>query len=187
MPKVYGKMENIFWKKSLRSQKGFTVIELLASIFGFSIVVILVSAIVLQVMGLQRRGFGAQKIQENTLYVMELIAREVRVSTIAPGQDGCVVNTLNITHPVNGVVSYTLNGTAVRRTAGGISTNISSNDVQFTTFGFCIFGSSATDNQQARIAIIATVRNTTTSPTNQLTFRLQTLVTTREITTEQVN
>ena len=169
-------------------QAGFSLIEVLAALLAFSIILITVGSIFVRMVAFQRRGFAAQKIQENSLYVLELMAREIRVSTIGPNQDNDCSSTpgttLSMNHPVNGSVTYSLSPEGmVSRTVGGVEAYISSRDVKFTSLGFCINGSSR-DQKQARIAIIATVENTEGLPAEKLTFHLETMVAAREIATE---
>ena len=181
-------MFNILNKKS--KQAGFTLIELITTSLVFSIVLMSVSLIYTQSLGVQRRASAAQKIQENALYVFELIAKEIRVSTVTSSDSSCILpgsfgTVLNITHPVNGAVSYSLNvGTGLMtRTEGGIVTNISARDVKFNNFNFCIKGS-GNDGQQARIMMFAEIENVSTVAQTQLKFKLQTTVATRELTSE---
>lgn len=172
-------------------ERGFTLVETLITIAVFSVVVIGIGTIFVQVSAIQRRGFGAQKVQENALFVLESIAREIRVSTIPAGQNSDCVTTfadaLAIIHPVNGAVSYFLTADGVvHRSVGGTSVAISSNDVKFTRLHFCGMGTSL-DKKQARIAIIATVQNNTQGTRDKVQFDLQTTVASREVSSELQN
>lgn len=179
-------------------EQGFTLIEILVSMMIFSVILIAVSSTFARQLVLQRHGFAAQKVQENSLYVMEQMARDIRVSTITgsdqPGINascngfGVIAHSVTMVHPVHGTITYSLynpdaNTFLVNRNVNGIDTYISSRDVQFTLFQFCIFGAGK-DGEQARVAIIATVQNTSTVPSNVVSVHFQTTIATRELTTE---
>src|SRR5438105_4644914 len=90
-------------------QLGFTLIEVMISSLVFSIIMITVSSLFIQILNNQRRAFAMQKIQENSLFIMELMAREIRVSKIEnQNSPDCTLTSLSITHPVNGPVTYSL-------------------------------------------------------------------------------
>ena len=166
------------------------MIEMITAVFVFSIIMVTTGTIFVHALGLQRRGFGAQKIQENGLFVLETMAREIRVSTIQSIDNDCntgsLTSTLSITHPVNGAIQYTLNGGVVIRTVSGLPTKISTDDVQFVKLYFCIQGSGI-DDQQTRVAILATVENISTTPQDKVSMTIQTMVSSREVSTEFQN
>jgi prepilin-type N-terminal cleavage/methylation domain-containing protein len=173
-----------------QTQTGFTLVEVLVTTMIFSLLMIDIGGIFVQIMNLERRGFAAQKIQENGTFVLETISREVRVSRIE-NQDNsnCTATTLTIAHPVNGTVVYSVNGGIVQRqaTEGGqpITTAISSSDVNFTRFNFCIAGSDPNDNKQARVAVVASIQNRTGKEIYR--FDVQTTVSSRDVSTEFQN
>ncbi len=168
-------------------EAGFSVVEFLVTAFVFSIVVIAVGGIFIQTLNLQRRGFGAQKVEENALFVFESMAKEIRVSTIEDQDANCDRTQLTVVHPVNGTVVYSLEGSVVKRVVGGAATYMSSADVQFNRFVFCVQGSGTSDNEQARVTILVQVQNKTNSPKERVVFDLQTTVSERDITKEIQN
>lgn len=169
--------------QQVKKEGGFTIVEVLVSTFVFSIIAITVSGLFVQILALERKSFAAQKIQENGLFIMELMSREIRVSQIQ-NQDSsnCTATSLTIIHPVNGTVIYALNGGALQRTAGGVTTDLSSSTVAFSRLNFCITGSNPTDGQQARVAILASIQNKTGREI--LTASLETTVSSRDVQTE---
>ncbi|MBX4189989.1 prepilin-type N-terminal cleavage/methylation domain-containing protein [Candidatus Parcubacteria bacterium] len=168
-----------------KHQKGFTIVEVLISSLIFSIITISVSSIFVQVLSGQRRAFAVQKIQENGLFVMELMSREIRVSKIV-NQDStnCTATTLTLIHPVNGTVVYNFTGVTLQRSVNGANANISSQDVQFTRFNFCVTGSLPTDLKQPRVTILSTIENITTNPNNKFSINLETTVSSRDVQSE---
>lgn len=170
-------------------QSGFTLIEMLVASFVFSIVALTISGLFVQVLSHERRAFVAQKIQENGLFILELMAREIRVSQIIntdqnPTGDSpnCTLTSLTIRHPVNGTVTYALSNGVLQRTAGGITTDLSTTDIAFSRLNFCLMGSGPIDKQQARVAILAAIQNKTGKQI--LTFNLETTVSSRDVLLE---
>lgn len=172
-----------------RTQFGFTLVETMIATTIFSFVAIGVMSIFGQMLIIQRGGSMAQRVEENVQYVLERMAREIRISTIAPDQDAdCAVtigDSLNIGYPtdtgsITVVYSVTPEG-VVQRTAEGTIESISSSDVVFTQFGFCISGS-GDDGQQARVAIVAGVKDVRDVAGEKI-FHLQTTVTPRRLDT----
>lgn len=181
-------MKNIFSKIARRKHKlssteGFTIVEMLTSVLVFSVTMIAVGGIFVQLLAFQKRGFAAQQVQENTAYVLESIAREIRVSTFQ-NQDslGCNSTSLSIIHPVLGPITYTLAGTVVQKTTSAGTVNLNTSDVAFTRFNFCILGSSPVDNLQTRVTILTQSRSG--SGNNEVVFDSQTTITLRDVLTE---
>jgi hypothetical protein len=152
-----------------------------------------VSSLFAQALELQRRASGITKIQENALFVTESISREVRVSSITSGNTNCnppdiASRTLTMKHPVNGDVTYTYDpstGSISRSSSakGGTSELISSGDVFFTSFAFCVSGAGV-DGQQVRITMPMTIRSTTGKASSQFTVSLQTTIVSRDLSEE---
>lgn len=166
-----------------KHQQGFTLVEVLVTSFIFSIIALTVSGLFIQTLAVERRTFASQKIQENGLYIMELMSREIRVSKVQD-QDSlnCTATSLTIIHPVNGTVVYSLLNGVLQRTADGVTTDLSSSAVTFSRLNFCIAGSGQTDGQQARVTILASIQNKTGREI--LTTVLQTTVSSRNVETE---
>ena len=170
--------------KNHTNENGFTVVEVLVTSLIFSMVAITVSAIFIQIINLERRGFTVQKIQDNALLVMEEMSRDIRVSRIS-NQDSanCSAATITLVHPLKGTVVYqTNNGTIQRSVNGGSFVDVSGSNVNFTRMNFCILGSLANDNQSPRITIITSVQNRTGKEVVQID--LQTTVVSRNVLDE---
>lgn len=180
---------NFFRNK--KNQQGFTIVEVLVSTFVFSIIMVGVGAIFVQILILQRRGSGAQKVQENMLFTLELMAREIRVSKIE-NQDSpnCDRTMLTILHPVNGTVTYTLANGAITRSVGlGAPPGpMTSTEVDIQRLNFCVMGTTVTggvgDRKQARVATILQVKSKTNRAEDSVTFDIQTSVVSRDNVTE---
>ena len=174
----------------MNSQKGFSIIEAVTSIFVFSIVALIVSSLLVQAMNVERRAFSAQAIQENVLAVLEIMAKEIRVSAISDQNNNCttdpILSTLNIAHPIEGAITYSLNNGVVERISGGITHTLSSEDVIFNSLRFCISGSvTPSDNRSARVTVLLSISNKKGKET--LTTYIHTTVTSRDIVDELQN
>ena len=180
-----------FSKKYDSSTAGFTIIEVLVSAFVFSIIAIVVGGLFVQILASERRAFASQKIQENGLFIMELMSREIRVSQIMnsdqnPSGDSpnCTLTELTIRHPVNGVIKYNLLNDVLQRISvdESATTDLSSSAVSFSRLNFCLLGSDPNDNQQARVAILTSLQNKTGKET--VTANLETAVSSRDVQIE---
>lgn len=169
-------------------QQGFSIIEMLIAASIFMIIMVVVSGIYIRVLDLQRRAQGAARVQENILYVIETMAREVRVSQITSGDDAsCSSSTITLLHPVNGVVEYQLsNGIVQRKEDIGSFEDLTSSEIEFTSFNMCVTGSGP-DDQQARVTILLTAENATTQTRHKVPFTIQTTVASRDLFVDLTN
>lgn len=147
-----------------KSSSGFTLIELLVSIFIFSIIVVIIGSIFIQTLNLQRRALLIQQAEEDLVFVLEAMAREIRVSKICPQTGQCASSSvLDIDHPVNGQIQYNLAGGVIHRVDDGVDTILSSSAVKFAKLEFRVSGTANNDDKQPRVTIIvfANASNTT--------------------------
>jgi len=169
-------------KSKTLKPNGFTLIELMVSVFMFSILMIVVESAFVSSLDMQRRAFSIQQSEENANFMLESMAKEIRVSKVSGPDSDCQISpaaTLNIVHPVNGNVTYSLSGTAIHRTVNGQDTIISSNTIQFTRLRFCVSGSALKDNKQPRVTILASVRSA--SLLQQVSIDIQTTLSQRPL------
>ena len=148
-------------KTPIYDQSGFTIVEVLVTSVIFSIIAMAVSAIFVETLSLQRRAAASQKIQENALFVLESMSRDIRVSVVTNQESpNCSAVTLTISHPTKGDIVFRVNnGVVEKNQAGGGYIAISGSDVKFSRFNFCITGSLSNDNKTPRVAILTTVEN----------------------------
>lgn len=172
-------------------QRGFSLIELLVAATVFTFVMTGVSQLFSQALDIQRRATGYQKIQENAQFVMESIAREVRVSSVQ-SPTGCNPE-LTIEHPVNGTVTYAYNNstnpaviTRVSGADGGDAAPITSSDVTVAKALFCVFGAGA-DGRQARVTIPLTLEAVSSKASGRVSISLQTTISSRDLIEELSN
>ena len=155
---------------------GFTLVETLAVVLLFSVITVLMGSIFVGSLDLQRRAFNLQQAEENANFVLESMAKEIRVSQIQ-GPESCVasspssVSTLSIIHPINGAITYSLSGNNMHRNANGIDTVINSNTVQFTYLYFCVWGTPIDDRQQPRVVMATGLRSVKTKQQAVIDFQ----------------
>lgn len=170
---------------TIKNEKGFTVVELLVASLVFSIIMVVVGGSFVDLLRLQRRGFAAQTIQEETLFFLESMSREIRVAQItSPNQ--CNLTSLSINHPIKGAIQYAISGNVINKTIGGISSSITSSKVDFSGLRFCVSGAGI-DDQQPRVTVIAPVRVANGVGPTDLIFNIQTTVSSRDVTEEFIN
>ncbi len=165
------------------SNAGFTLIEVLVAFLIFSIILTIFSSVFLSSSQLQKRAFNIQQAEENANYILESMTKEIRVSRISGPDTNCPsspATSLSMTHPVNGNIIYSLNGTTVQRTVNGTVTAISSNTVDFTRLQFCVSGTQIGDQKQPRVTILAGVKSKKTQ--QQASVDIQTTVSQRFLT-----
>ncbi|HXV26796.1 MAG TPA: prepilin-type N-terminal cleavage/methylation domain-containing protein [Candidatus Paceibacterota bacterium] len=172
-------------------QRGFSLVEMLVATAVFSFIIISVSGLYTRVLGLQRRAIGAARVQENALFVIESIAREIRVSRIPSGDSDCTgvpdpvtTRTIMLDHPVEGAITYAYdaaNGVVLRN-----GEELTSPEVRVTSFAFCVSGSGP-DDLQARVTIPMTLENIASNPAYQVSVALQTTVVSRDLVTDLSN
>ncbi len=186
IPHLKGEYSNIARGSHLLSA-GFTLVEFLVTVFVFSVMALATIAIFVRAMDIERRSFSAQRIQENALAVLELMAKEIRVGTISGPNSNCSANTLDMTvyDPSPITVIYRLNATSgvVEREYGGVTYLVSSSDVIFNNLIFCILNSGL-DDQPARVTVLASISNRVGKV---ITVNLQTTITSRDIADELQN
>jgi prepilin-type N-terminal cleavage/methylation domain-containing protein len=166
--------------KEIKKEKGFTLLETLVTLFVFSVMMVIVGAVFIDSLNMQRKAFNYQQSQENANFALEFMAKEIRVSQISGPDTACPgapSSILNLVHPINGNVTYLLSGNAIHRIVSGLDTIISSNTVQFTKLQFCIMGSAAGDFMQPKVTIITSVRSK--SALQQATVDIQTTISQR--------
>ena len=168
-------------------KKGFTLVEVLISIFIFSIIMIITTSMFVYSLDLQHRALNLQQAEENASFILESMTKEIRVATIDPAVShvDCATaspeTTLSVTNEDIGTIRYYLSGTdLIREVDGASGPAMNSIAVQFTSLGFCVTGASTGDGLQPRITILATVKSARADP--QAMMNIETSVSLRELT-----
>ncbi|MGD0977048.1 MAG: hypothetical protein ABR875_02030 [Minisyncoccia bacterium] len=174
------------------SLTGFTLIEAIVSTLIFSIILTIIGGAFSLFLNSQRRAMNIQQAIENSNFIFESMAKEIRMSTILDvGNDNCpgtYSTTLNIEHPINGLVTYQWDNGNLYRTVKNQTTNattttmLNSDSVQLTGFKFCKMGVEVGDQIQQRVTIISSV-STKNSSDQQAVVDVQTTISTRNLET----
>ncbi|MDP3792119.1 MAG: type II secretion system protein [bacterium] len=169
-----------------KNKAGFTLVEILVSLTIFSLMVVMVATIYVSAVSWERRVVATEKLVENNIFVVETMAREIRVSSISgPDSLGCTATTLTINHPTYGNVTYSLNGEGNVQRQTSSTVNVSSSNVKFSRMSFCIIGSGPIDNQPAKVTILLSLENRV--GIQVMPISVQTTVTSRDIQSELEN
>lgn len=72
----------------LANERGFTLVELLLSIFIFSLIMLTVVALFSKFVTFQKRAQGIQRNMEDAVYAMELMAKTLRTSSVVSCDNG---------------------------------------------------------------------------------------------------
>ena len=144
------------------NKNGFSLMELVVAVFIFSVLVAIAGGSFVSALSLQRRALNIKRVEENGRFILELMAREIRVANpINTGNSSCPgsgTSILAFTHPVNGAIEYflsgSLSGSQVHRRVNGVDSIISNPDVEVSRFIFCISGNTVGDDQQPRVTVV---------------------------------
>jgi type II secretory pathway pseudopilin PulG len=169
-------------KRIKQNIAGFTLLETMAATLILGIVVIVFTSVFLDSTNTQRRAFNIQQSEENINFILESMAKEIRVGQIAGPDTNCPsapADFLSFQHPVNGAIQYSLDADTheIIRSVNGVQNPISSNAVEFTRLQFCVTGTQLNDKLQPRVTIVATVRSKNAA--QQTTVDIQTTLSQR--------
>jgi prepilin-type N-terminal cleavage/methylation domain-containing protein len=126
---------------------GFTLLELIVGMGIFSIVLLSVTGIFQQVINAQRRAVGAQNIQENVSYVMEVMAKEIRTAKrnfttcadVPGGQIFAVTSgTLYLRNQHDECVAYFLENNRIKIARDGVEQYVTADDVSVDYLNFSL-------------------------------------------------
>lgn len=134
-----------------KKNKAFTLIELMVGVTIFIVVISLVVSLFMMGVKGQRKLIAIQNIQDNARYLLEFMAKEIRMSVI----NNSTAETLNITRPDGESVSYVFTNQRIDRLTDGPSTSGPLNSDEILVNGlFYTLGVGQGDNQQPRVTIV---------------------------------
>ena len=133
-------------------RRGFTIVELLVSMGLFVVLVSLASGSFIQALRTQRIVTNLSISMNDASFVVEQIAREVRVSFNFNGGG----STFNFTNPEGNSVSYSLINEGIQRCEGGCEI-ITSPDVKIDNLEFILRGNAPTDGKPPRVTILVSI------------------------------
>lgn len=157
-------------------KKGFTLIELLVAMSVFIIVIMVVLGLFSAAIKAQRKAFAMQDAQENARFLMEFMAKEVRMSTI----NNSTSTNLILTRPDGSTVIYAIIGGKIERTSSLSSGPISSDEV-YITGTFYIEGVDSEDGLQPKLTIALKIKTTGTKVEERAEINIQTTLCQRNL------
>lgn len=98
--------------KATRNGAGFTLIELIVAVALFITVLSVVLTLLNTALKAHRRVIALQNVEENARFLLEFMAKEIRMSTINSSTE----TSLNITRSDRELVIYTFSGGRLERT-----------------------------------------------------------------------
>ena len=166
--------------KKNKNNSGFTLVEMLVTVFVFSIIMTIAGSIFVQALDLQRRAFSIQDLEETGRFALETMAREIRFGDIQTADSNCPSSPsdeLQIMHPVNGDIIYRHRDTRIVKVTNGTARNlVFDQDLEVTNLRFCVSGVTEGDNIQPKVTILISL---STGKKDTQTIDLQTTVTQR--------
>lgn len=169
----------------IKQKNGFTLVETVVAVFVFSVVVIASQGVFGKALTVVKSGAAAQRVQESVQYALELMARDIRVSSVNADQEdaSCTLSQLTLVHPVLGSVIYRQGSTLIERTVEGIAGHITADDVLIQGLSFCV-RHAGVDGEQTRITILIDAVYNSEKASEQKELRVQTSVSLRDYETE---
>ena len=145
----------------------------------FAATITIASSIFVSSVGSQRKNINQQEVLDNARFVLETMGRAIRQSTVltCPDQAVCTADTISLNHPVKGPVTYQLSNGQILES----STALSSAGVVVERLSFTILGNSLTDNNQPRVVISVSLKNSSPTPGVEDSIDLETTVTPRNL------
>ncbi len=146
--------------------KGFTLIELLVAMAVFILVVMAIAGIFVSVVNAQRKAIAIQKIQEASRFMLESMAKEVRMSVL----NSDTGSGINITNSDGITLSYALSGGKVDRAGQQISPD----NIEIINGSFSVIRSISPE--VVKITIVMPIRGVGTTIDAQTVLNLETTV-----------
>lgn len=152
-----------------KTETGFTLIELLVAMAVFSLIVVSIAGIFVSILNAQRKAIALQVTQEASRFLLESMAKEIRMSVL----NSYGSNYVDITNPDGDRFTYVFSGGQLYRQGQLISPD----SIEIVSGGFNVI-------QQAqpiatKVTIVMTVRGKNTSLAQQTALNLQATVSAR--------
>lgn len=190
----------------LKSNSGFTLIEMMVALAVFMVVMTITLAAFLNVVDIQKKTEAFRKVNDNLNFSMEMIMREIREGWGYCGDAGCPIDGKSFTFISRAEsiergskteVTYSLNGTEVKdqfiercvstSVCDGAGQRITSDDVNITSLFFTVTGeepgpnNNGTDTNQPRVTISISGESGGAKKKIKTTLDLQATVSQRKI------
>lgn len=178
----------MFCDQYKKTEKGFTLIEMIVAVFVFTIVVVIASGGLLSVIHANRKAQALKSVMSNLNFAMESMTRSIRTGTrySCGGGGDCADDGSTIFNFIDSKgrsVEYSfIDGSIIRtiddKTLGLITGPITAPEVNIDSMAFYADGVAEGDSAQPRVFII--IKGTAgTDNKSRTSFSLETLVSQR--------
>lgn len=167
------KCQDNYTLKKCVNPDGFTLIELLVAMATFVIVIVAVVDVFLVGLGGTQRLFGGQNVQDSARYILESMAKEIRMSAINTASGG-PYTTLNITNSKGQTLNYIFDNSAKQLSRAGEVLN--SNEVEVSGNFYVQKG----EQWQPRVTVVMKAKAGTAKAAQQAEINLQTTISSRQ-------
>ena len=187
--------------KRLYTSKGFTIPELLVSLFVFSLLIVGAGGLLISGISVQRRAVAQQEVMDQASYLAEYMSRALRqarkdLSAICLSQGGrnyevssngvdWVIdgsgNQLRFVNRDGQCQTFFLEGQRIKERIAVNEQYITSNNLQVTTLGFSISGAGQGDNFQPKATLAIELKGKVLQAGFQPVTQIQTTVSQRKI------
>jgi Tfp pilus assembly protein PilW len=148
--------------------------ELIVSLALFSIVLIVVLGLFSMGITAQRKVLALQGVQENARFILEFMAKEIRMGTVSAYDSSRLI----IVRPDGENVTYAFAENDIIRASNTSNGPINSENT-IVTGGFYVYGVGAADGLQPKVTISLSVRGSGTKIEEQARIDLQTTLSQR--------
>lgn len=177
-------------------QKGFTLVELMVAISLFAVIMVLSMGSIFSVFNANKKSQTLRAVMDNLNFTLEAMTRTIRFGSnyhcdattgviSVPRDCAGGADSFSILDSGGHQVTYKLSGTRIARTVdGGSDYYLTSGDVTIQKLKFYVYGSTLYSNggdlyQPQVIMVVGGYAGSSTKPSAQSTFTLQTTVSQR--------
>ncbi|MHB8860703.1 MAG: PilW family protein [Minisyncoccota bacterium] len=173
----------------MKNNRGYTLIELMVAVGLFAVIMLLASGAYLMMVGLNRQAQGVATGIDNLSFALETMARGIRTGsgyTCPGGTSGCVIDaskgSFSFKNADGKLASYTLVGSHVQQTVGGVPSALTEPSVTITSLFFYVVGTKPVsgDQQQARVTMILSGTVSSSANKTPQSFTIETGATMRQ-------
>ena len=161
-------------KKMHIDKRGYTIMELLVASFVFIVVIVAVLGLFSIAIKSQRRVIAQQNVQENGRYLMDFMAKEIRMSMITTSNGKS--SNFSLVRSDGDSVTYSIFGGKIYRNDDQVSSD------EITVSGYFYvegYGAGITDNQQPKVTITLKIQGIGNRPEERSSVNIQTTLSQR--------
>jgi prepilin-type N-terminal cleavage/methylation domain-containing protein len=160
----------------MKKNRGYTIIEFLVALSIFVIVIVVVLGLFSMAIKGQRRLIAQQNVQENARYLMEFMAKEIRMSVITSSNG--TSGSLSLIRSDGNSVTYNITSGKLYRNDGQTSS-----DEVIITGNFYVegFGAGISDNKQPKVTITLGIQGTGNQAEEKSKINIQTTLSQRNL------